>query len=75
MRSIKILINFLIIFILFSHQVVSQKTVKNPDIDEKVKKFLKNERNSWVDMNVPESDGKILYDIIIKNNWQTVSSH
>jgi len=41
------------------------------DIDEKVKKFLNDNSYGWRDMNVPESDGKLLYDIIIKNNYKT----
>ncbi len=37
-------------------------------LDDSVKSFLDKKRGSWRDWNVPESDGKILYDIIIKNN-------
>ncbi|MEJ2056032.1 MAG: class I SAM-dependent methyltransferase, partial [Calditrichaceae bacterium] len=40
-------------------------------IDEKVKSFLESHKNKWHDMNVPESDGKLLYDIIIKNNYKS----
>jgi len=36
-------------------------------IDEKVRSFLDSHR--WRDMNVPEVDGKTLYDLIIKNNY------
>ena len=39
------------------------------DLDNKVRGFLDDHRYSWRDMNVPESDGKILYDLIIKNNY------
>jgi caffeoyl-CoA O-methyltransferase len=38
-------------------------------IDKKVQKFLESHKNSWHDLNVPGSDGKILYDIIIKNHY------
>lgn len=47
-----------------------QESTDNKDIDEKVEKFLKNNRYSWRDMNVPESDGKILYDLVIKHNYK-----
>ncbi|MEE9609992.1 MAG: class I SAM-dependent methyltransferase, partial [Desulfatiglandales bacterium] len=43
------------------------KEMKN--LDEKVQKFLEYNRSKWVDWNVPEVDGKVLYDLIIKNNY------
>lgn len=42
----------------------------NSSLDEKVKKFLR-ENNRWYDMNVPASDGQLLYDIIVKNNYKS----
>lgn len=41
------------------------------ELDRKVKEFLNNNRYSWRDMNVPASDGQLLYDIIVKNNYKT----
>lgn len=38
-------------------------------LDQRIKSFLEENANEWRDMNVPLSDGKILYDIIIKNNY------
>jgi len=38
-------------------------------LDQRVKKFLEKNSGRWYDMNVPGSDGKVLYDIIIKNNY------
>jgi len=38
-------------------------------LDKRVAKFLESHRRSWRDMNVPASDGKLLYDIILKNNY------
>lgn len=38
-------------------------------LDRKVKAFLEENANNWRDMNVPLSDGKILYDLIVKNNY------
>lgn len=43
----------------------------NPDLDTRVGAFLESHRTRWVDMNVPESDGKLLYDLIIKHNYQS----
>jgi predicted O-methyltransferase YrrM len=39
-------------------------------LDEKVKKFLDGQKGLWVDWNVPEVDGKLLYDLILKNKYQ-----
>jgi len=38
-------------------------------IDEKVRKFLDEHQDRWHDMNISSTDGQILYDIIIKNNY------
>jgi predicted O-methyltransferase YrrM len=38
-------------------------------LDAKVKAFLEGHDWGWGDMNVPASDGKILYDLVIKNNY------
>jgi caffeoyl-CoA O-methyltransferase len=53
--------------ILFCALSFSQETNRN--IDKKVKAFLENHHGKWWDMNVPESDGKLLYDIIVKNKY------
>jgi len=47
----------------------SSKTQENPNLDERVRKFLDDHRYSWRDMNVPAVDGRILYDLVIKNNY------
>ncbi len=39
------------------------------NFDKKVKDFLEENASNWRDMNIPLSDGKILYDIIIKNGY------
>lgn len=39
-------------------------------LDKKVQTFLETNSNEWRDMNVPISDGKILYDIIVENNYK-----
>ena len=39
-------------------------------LDDSVKSYLSKKRGSWRDMNVPASDGKILYDIIINNGYK-----
>jgi len=48
----------------------AQESTLNTTLDDSVKSFFEEKRGSWKDWNVPESDGKILYDIIIKNNYK-----
>lgn len=40
------------------------------DLDKRVEKFLESRRGTWHDLNVPASDGRLLYDIILKNNYK-----
>ncbi len=42
----------------------------NHNIDDRVKNFLENQRGKWRDLNVLTADGKILYDLIIKNGYK-----
>ena len=41
----------------------------NKALDEKVRIFLENRNGTWHDWNIPYSDGKILYDLVIKNKY------
>jgi len=51
--------------------VNSQSLIENPALDEKVKKFLSDNSNNWFDMNVPASDGQLLYDLIISRKYKS----
>jgi len=66
-------INLILLF--FGMLCHSQSWGQYPEIenelDKKVKTFLKDNADSWGDMNVPLSDGKILYDVIIKNKYKS----
>lgn len=42
----------------------------NPALDSKVKMFLESRIGSWHDWNIPYADGKVLYDLIVKNNYR-----
>jgi caffeoyl-CoA O-methyltransferase len=55
---------------IFPGHVIAQVLRVNPAIDEKVKKFLFDHSRQWYDMNVPTTDGQLLYDIIIKNAYK-----
>jgi len=47
----------------------AQKLRENPDLDKKVREFLESHSKQWYDMNIPASDGQLLFDIIIKNRY------
>jgi predicted O-methyltransferase YrrM len=42
----------------------------NRALDEKVRQFLESREGKWHDWNIPYSDGKILYDLVLKNNYK-----
>lgn len=39
-------------------------------LDARVTTFLEQHRSGWRDMNVPEADGRALYDIVLKNGYK-----
>ena len=39
-------------------------------LDARVTKFLEQNRYGWRDMNVPDADGRALYDIVLKNGYK-----
>jgi predicted O-methyltransferase YrrM len=39
------------------------------DLDKKVQAFLERHRGTWRDLNVPESDGRLLHDLIVKHKF------
>jgi caffeoyl-CoA O-methyltransferase len=62
---------FLFVGLLSFSQSRGQYPEIENELDKKVKTFLKDNADSWGDMNIPISDGKILYDIIIKNKYKS----
>jgi len=61
---------FIVLF--FVWQAVSCYSQQNDQatIDKNVKAFLDKHSGQWYDMNVPASDGKLLFDLILENNYQ-----
>ena len=57
------------LLVISAHQSESQEGSMKKDIDTKAGTFLEKQQGTWRDMNVPESDGKTLHDIIVKNNY------
>ena len=56
-------------FLAFVPLVLSQQNGKATALDKRVRSFLDSHAGQWHDMNVPEADGKLLHDIIIKNKY------
>ncbi len=50
--------------------VSAQKIQTTEELDSKVETFLDENRGRWHDWNVPYEDGKVLYNLIIKNNYK-----
>ena len=63
-----ILVTLLGLLLVSSCYAQNEKS-SDPELDKKVEAFLKDSQGAWRDMNVPASDGKLLYDLIVKNNY------
>jgi caffeoyl-CoA O-methyltransferase len=50
-----------------STSVTSQE--RSAALDNTVRAFLDRHRGSWRDLNVPESDGRVLHDLIVKHKF------
>jgi len=62
----------LVAFILFAsvgNTILAQEMVKQTELDEKVITFLDSKTGKWRDLNVPVSDGKLLYELIVKKGY------
>lgn len=62
---------FVLVCILGNSAVTAQPDPHQDKLDENVRLFLEENQEKWRDLNVPYEDGKVLYDIIIKNNYQS----
>lgn len=49
---------------------LSQEFEANQNLDQKVENFLRSQRGKWRHENVPRADAQVLYNLIIKNNYQ-----
>lgn len=67
MKTWSIFLIFL--FLSSSLQVIAQSSEE--EIDKKVQAFLDSKKDEWRYWNVPYKDGKVLYDLIIKNNYKS----
>jgi predicted O-methyltransferase YrrM len=69
-KSIQIFI-FTVILSLLSLGLHAQQSKKQDEIDKKVTSFLEGKESEWRYWNVPYKDGKVLFDIIVKNQYKS----
>jgi predicted O-methyltransferase YrrM len=62
---------FTFLLIASANLVWAQYPEIKTDLDRKVKSFLEENAGRWRDLNVPLADGKVLYDIIVENNYKS----
>ena len=64
-----ILMIFLLL-IISQYKLNCQPKATGSELDRKVEKFLREHEGQWYDLNVPESDARLLYDLIIKGKYK-----
>ena len=69
-KMIGLIFSLLITAAIIPEYLKAQTMKENPALDKKVKKFLSDHSGQWQDMNVPVSDGQLLYDLVIKGNYK-----
>ena len=62
------LLTFVLISFVLTNCSLAQETQVSP-LDKKVKAFLDSKKYEWRDMNIPSSDGQVLYDIIVEKGY------
>jgi predicted O-methyltransferase YrrM len=62
---------FTLILIASTNLVWAQYPEIKTELDRKVKSFLEENAGRWRDLNVPPADGKVLYDIVVENNYKS----
>ena len=63
--------SFMTVILLFTSNLVwGQTKPAESELDKRVNDFLRKQASMWRDMNVPATDGKLLYDIIMENKYK-----
>lgn len=72
MKVLHIVTTLSLLAVILGSSVATAQQISNPEeLDEKVRLFLEENQGKWRDLNVPYEDGKVLYDIIVKNNYRS----
>jgi caffeoyl-CoA O-methyltransferase len=59
----------ILIFLCAAVIAVASQSVASSALDARVEKFLNYKRSDWHDWNVPYQDGKVLHDLIVRNQY------
>jgi len=61
----------LVLYLSFSASPsLAQEVSGQQELDARVQQFLETHRHDWRDANVPEADGEMLYDLVLKNDYK-----
>ncbi|MFD2202828.1 O-methyltransferase [Shivajiella indica] len=73
MKNLSPLPYLLLFFMVFgiSTSCFSQTSSKDKELDERVQKFLDENKRQWRSLNVPYEDGQVLFDLIVNNNYKS----
>src|SRR5690606_802533 len=72
MKVLHIVTTLSLLAVILGSNAATAQQISNPEeLDEKVRLFLEENQGKWRDLNVPYEDGKVLYDIIVKNNYRS----
>jgi len=69
--SVAAALGFLLLSAAAYHTAPPQQPATGDDLDAQVRKFLESRRGYWHDMNVPEADGRAMYDIIVQHKYRS----
>lgn len=61
---------FLLFFLMFFSAAICGAGEKEKGRDEKVRGFLEKMKDQWRDLNVPEEDGRILFEVVLRNGYR-----
>ena len=65
----RVLGRFSFLFLLALLTIAIQGLAQETKLDEQVRSFLERREGNWRDMNVPASDGQLLYNLIVENGY------
>lgn len=65
------LLSTMLLLIGFATCSPAQNNENQNELDERVQKFLEENRQQWDYLNIPYQDGQLLHDLIVNNNYQS----